>query len=126
MKAATHSLCVLVVDDHDATAEILAEYLNGIGFDAYGASSGQEALQIAETRQPACVLLDLHMPRMNGVELGQRLRQRFQGDITLISMTGEDSQAYDYKLMLSICDYMLAKPVDLDRLKKILLVAEEG
>jgi CheY-like chemotaxis protein len=124
MPAATHHLCVLVVDDHESTAQILAEYLRGLGYDAFPATSGEQALALADEHRPECVLLDLHMPGMNGVELGRQLRRKFRGEVTLIAMTGEDAQAMVYKLMLAICDHVMTKPVDLDQLKRVLSVAD--
>ena len=102
----------------------MAEYLQGLGYDALHATSGEKALELADAQTPDCVLLDLHMPGMNGVELGRRFRQKFRGDVTLIAMTGEDSQAMDYRLMLAICDDMMSKPIDLDHLKRILSAAD--
>ncbi len=44
----------------------------------------------------------------------------FDGAITIIAMTGADSDAMDYKLMLSVADFVMTKPLDLERLKAML------
>lgn len=113
-------LKVLVVDDHPATAESLAEYLTESGCNAKSATSGEEALSLCIEFAPACVLLDLRMPKMNGVELAQRLRRIYGGTVTLIGLTGADAEASEFQLMLALCEHVLQKPVDLQQLKKLL------
>ncbi|MBP7564717.1 MAG: response regulator [Burkholderiaceae bacterium] len=113
-------LRTLVIDDDEASTMSLVAYLKEIGFSAVGATSGESALALAEASPPACVFLDLRMPRMSGVEVAMRLRRMFDGAITIIAMTGADSDAMDYKLMLSVADFVMTKPLDLERLKAML------
>lgn len=65
---------VLIVDDEPTIAETLVEILNGEGFDAIGASTGEAALSSARSFSPDIVISDVVMPGMNGVELGVQLR----------------------------------------------------
>ncbi len=70
-------LRILVVDDESLIAETVAAILNGHGFEALEATSGEDALRLARSFQPDVVLSDVLMPRMNGVDLGIRLRNEF-------------------------------------------------
>jgi two-component system OmpR family response regulator len=57
---------ILVVEDEPAIAEVVAETLRAEGYRVAVASTGAEALALALSGRPACVLLDLHLPVMDG------------------------------------------------------------
>jgi CheY-like chemotaxis protein len=65
---------VLVVDDEPTITDTLVEILNGEGFDALAASTGEAALSSAQSFAPDVIISDVVMPGMNGVELGIQLR----------------------------------------------------
>lgn len=60
---------VLVVDDEYAIADLLAELLGDEGYRVITASDGAHALRAVANETPDCALIDLMMPRMNGIEL---------------------------------------------------------
>ncbi len=70
-------LRVLVVDDDPDAVDSTATLVALAGFDARTATSGEEALRVAEEYPPDVVLLDLMMPGMDGYELAGHLRERF-------------------------------------------------
>lgn len=70
-------LRVLVVDDERLIAETVAAILNANGFEAVEAFNGEDALEAARKLQPDIVITDVLMPRMSGVELGMKIRQKF-------------------------------------------------
>src|SRR5215475_8546313 len=83
----TTSTRVLVVDDDAKQCEALAEMVVSLGFKAFTASNGREALEV-QANQPADIILtDLIMPQMDGFELLRTLEER--GDRTpTIVLTG--------------------------------------
>jgi len=70
---------VLVVDDNLELAENVAELLDGEGFDAVPVDSPREALARAAKSSFDCVVLDVRMPGMDGIELRERLRESQPG-----------------------------------------------
>lgn len=65
---------IMVVDDNENATLMTARMLSGLGFDVMTAFDGPTALtQIAE-RHPDCILLDIMMPRMSGLEVLARLK----------------------------------------------------
>ena len=69
------TLKILLADDHVVVRQGLASILAASGFDVVAqASDGAEALELAHKIEPAVAVLDLGMPRLNGVETTRRLR----------------------------------------------------
>ncbi len=68
---------LLVVDDSDTAAEVLAQQLASAGYATRRASTGTEALTRVQERAPDLVLLDVMMPDMSGLEVCHRLREQF-------------------------------------------------
>jgi DNA-binding response OmpR family regulator len=76
---------ILVVDDEPSIREVVTLYLQRAGYDVLVASDGQAALQLLEEHQPDLVVLDLMLPRVDGLEITRQLRTR--GDTPIIMLT---------------------------------------
>jgi CheY-like chemotaxis protein len=74
--APTPALRLLVVDDNDAVRNAYRESLEEMGYSVMLADSGEEALQMAEQSSPDVVLIDIHLPTMNGYQVARHLRAR--------------------------------------------------
>jgi two-component system response regulator ResD len=73
---------VLVVDDEPMVREVLARYLEKEGFDVEVAEDGEQALAAFASTSPDLVLLDLMLPRIDGLEVFRRMRERSGADVT--------------------------------------------
>ena len=80
---------VLVVDDEPTIAEIVARYLDRAGYRTRVARDGREAIELAESERPDLVVLDLMLPRMDGLEVMRRLRERDRDRIAVILLTAK-------------------------------------
>jgi len=71
---------ILVVDDEAASRNVLVDLLEALGFTLAQAENGLEALRQAEQFKPDIIIMDIRMPKLNGIETARRLRQdpRFQ------------------------------------------------
>ncbi len=67
---------ILIVEDERATAWALAQRFEEEGFTALTAGTAEEALRLLRTRRCALAIVDLRLPRMDGVELIRRLSRR--------------------------------------------------
>lgn len=89
MSSSPLSPAILVIDDHPVAREPLAKLLRYEGFDAICAANGVEALESITLARPDLILLDVMMPKMNGLDFLQRLRGDVQlRDIPVIALTG--------------------------------------
>jgi FixJ family two-component response regulator len=70
------SLVIAIVDDDDSVRRALRRLMVSLSFRPVDYSSGEAFLSSLETCVPACVLLDLHMPGRNGLQVLEAMRQR--------------------------------------------------
>ncbi len=76
---------VLVVDDEPEIVRVVRAYLEAAGFRVVIASDGEEALYVARHEKPDLVVLDVLMPRMDGLEFTRRIRR--ERDVPIIMLT---------------------------------------
>jgi CheY-like chemotaxis protein len=94
---------ILVVDDDSDVREVIAETLEGFGYDVVVASSGEEALPMLASRGDIGILItDVRMPGMSGFELAARAK-RVDASLKVIITSG-------YFLPQPIADRFLKKP----------------
>lgn len=122
---------VLVVDDDTMNLKI-AEKILSDGFSVHSVDSGKRALDFLKTQIPDLVLLDIHMPDMNGFEvLAQMKADSVSGEIPVIFLTADDDRdteikgfqagALDFIKKPFVADIMLQRVkriLELDRLQK--------
>ena len=112
---------VLVVDDEPEMRAVLAEYLQGKGFEVLQADGGEAALRRLPEFRPQVVLLDIMMPGLSGVETLRRIKT-LQPETAVIMVSAiEDQETARQTLAVGAADYV-AKPVDFQYLDSVLQV----
>ena len=108
---------ILVADDDPASAELLSYFLESRGYEVATAPDGNRALDMGTSGEYSLVILDVHMPMYDGVELLEFLRKRYKlHPIKVIALTGDLSEQVRQALQAGGIDSFLTKPVDLHRL----------
>ena len=106
---------ILVVDDETAVREAVERALRLDGYEVAVAGDGREALDTLQERTPDAVVLDLLMPRIDGLEVCRRLRGR--GDRTpVLMLTARDAVADRVAGLDAGADDYLVKPFALEEL----------
>jgi DNA-binding response OmpR family regulator len=82
---------VLVVDDEPMVRDVLARYLQKEGFAVDVAEDGERALAVSASTAPDLVLLDLMLPRIDGLEVFRRLRERTPTPVIMLTAKGEET-----------------------------------
>jgi two-component system response regulator ResD len=82
---------VLVVDDEPIVLEVLSRYLSRDGFGVDTASDGEAALQVFEGAHPDLLLLDLMLPKLDGIEVLRRVRQRAGTAVIMLTARGAET-----------------------------------
>jgi diguanylate cyclase (GGDEF)-like protein len=104
---------ILVADDDPDILRFVELNLRLEGYEVYTAADGEEALEVAKERSPELVILDVMMPRMDGYEVCQRLRQDSRTSHMCIIMLTAKSMSADKVLGLtSGADDYISKPFD--------------
>jgi CheY-like chemotaxis protein len=112
---------VLVVEDDDNTLCVLKNILETRGYFVLEAREGKQAVDIAEAEKLDLILLDLHLPRLNGLDVIRRLRENVALEsLPIVIMTGYDPQKYRSSAIAAGCDDFLPKPIDFYSLYSIL------
>ncbi len=99
---------ILLADDDRELCELLAEYLAGEGFETDAVHDGEAAASAVLAGDYAAMVLDVMMPRLNGFEVVQRVRERSALPIIMLTARGEDVDRI-IGLEMGADDY-LAKP----------------
>jgi len=81
---------VLVVDDEKMVTEVVGRYLEREGFEVALAADGEEALRLAREQSPDLVILDLMLPKIDGLEVCRALRRDSQVPIIMLTAKGEE------------------------------------
>jgi CheY-like chemotaxis protein len=99
-RAESGEVRILVVDDEIANREWLTGILEPAGFSVLPASGGAEAIELAKSRKPDLVLLDLMMPEVSGFEVVEALRSdEMTRETPIMVLTAKDLTQADKRLL---------------------------
>ncbi len=114
---------ILVVDDNPQNLKLARVILATEGYHVQTAIDAEDALNILESFRPHLILMDLQLPRMDGLELTRRLKAdpRYR-DIIILAVTAYAMKGDDEKAFAAGCDGYMTKPLDTDALAR--MVAE--
>ena len=85
------SECILVVDDDREIVKAISILLEGEGYEVLKAYDGLQALDILATRQVRLVLIDVMMPKLDGLSALMRIREKQNIPVIVLSAKSEDS-----------------------------------
>ncbi len=120
--AATANLKILVAEDHDMSRKLLEKLLDMRGYAVVAVANGKDALREMEEQAFDVVLMDMHMPELDGLGATAEIRRREKGErpIPIIALTAESSEGLrEHYVNAGITDY-LAKPIKLDKLFELI------
>jgi two-component system, OmpR family, KDP operon response regulator KdpE len=105
---------VLVVDDEPSILRVVAANLRARGYEALTAATGEDALTVIESQQPDCIVLDLGLPDVGGLEVLRRLRAWTTTPVVILTAVDDQHRratAFD----LGVDDYV-TKPFTMNDL----------
>lgn len=110
---------ILIVDDNPEQCEILSELVSELGHTAYTAADGEMALQLFQERRIDLVITDIKMPRMDGMTLLEKIRQR-DPKVRVIVVTGFPSSETILRTIENDGYTYLVKPVKLKSMASLI------
>ena len=109
---------VLIVDDELEIVEFLRNFLRRKQTSVKVATDGDSALRIFREQKPDLTLLDIGMPKLDGLQL-LKIMRKLRPEAAIVMVTGrEDKIAIDKANKLGACDYIV-KPLELDKLHSV-------
>ena len=106
---------ILIVEDEDMIREGISDYLTDCGYETIQAADGLEALEQFSNHQVALVLLDIQMPKLNGLEVLSEIRKSSQ--VPVLMLTAFQDEEYKMSAFAALADGYLEKPFSLSLLK---------
>ena len=110
---------ILLAEDNEANIYALSEYLSMYGVPVIVARTGPEALELAMKERPGLILMDINLPRLDGLEVIRRLRaieQFIDLPIVVITALSGDNE----RVRQAGASHLLNKPIDLAELDRLL------
>jgi len=112
---------ILVVDDEPEVRQLMEHFLTDRGYEVRIAENGRLALVTLDTFTPDVVLLDMHMPEMDGLETLRRLVVRSPSLPVIMITVNEDIETTARLLQLGAADYV-PKPFNLEYLEQAISI----
>lgn len=107
---------ILVVDDDLTLREMYEERLKQEGYIVVGAADGEEAIKKAQDQMPALIILDIMMPKINGIDVFKRLRADEQTKmIPIVILTALIQEIDKVKELMTDRDSYLVKSQDMPK-----------
>ena len=104
---------VLVVEDNERNRKLVRTILEFRGYDVVECDDGEPSLELARTHKPALVLMDIQLPKVNGVEALQRLRaDPDTRSIPVIAVTASVTPSERERVVSAGYNGYIAKPID--------------
>jgi DNA-binding NtrC family response regulator len=109
-------MTILIIDDEKTIRWSLGEGLRKAGFEILEAASGEEGLQLFGDKSPDCVLLDVRLPGIGGMEVLQRMREE-SSEIPVIVMTAYGEVDTAVQAMKGGAFDFVSKPFMIEKIK---------
>ncbi len=113
---------VAIVDDEEGIRKALRRLLRASGLDAVAYATGEEFLSATAEKRPDCLVLDLHMPGMSGLQVLRRLKAT-GGRLPVVVITAHDEPETRKQCMNAGADAYLRKPLEDQLLLKAIAAA---
>jgi len=112
---------ILVVDDEHEVCDMLKKFLTKRGHEVYTALNGEDAISVVKEERPHIVLLDIRMPKMNGIECLKHIKEIDEAVGVIMITAVKEEEIGKQAMELGAFDY-ITKPLSLKYLEDCLMV----
>ena len=103
---------ILIIEDNEVNRVLVRDVLRFKGYQTLEAQTAEEGIRVAREKQPALILMDFHLPKMNGIEAFQALRAAPEtNSIPVIAVTASAMPEDRKKILAAGFDGMQTKPI---------------
>ena len=113
--------CILIVEDDPKNLKLVRDLLQASGYEAIEATDGSQGVEMARTKKPDLILMDIQMPVMDGLDATKILKKdEATKGIPIIALTAYAMKGDEEKMREAGCDGYIPKPIDIKAfLKKV-------
>ena len=116
----SESPLILLAEDNEANITTIVSYLEVKGFRIAVANDGQEAIALVRSKNPDLILMDIQMPRMDGLEAIRWIRSNHSTDVPIIALTALAMTGDREKCLAAGANDYLSKPIKLKQLATVI------
>ena len=110
----------LIVEDFEDSRFMMRKLLEMAGYRVLEATDGEQAVKLAVRKKPALILMDLSLPRMDGLSATRRIRRRKRfAKLPIVAVSAYDSPESRKEALAAGCNEYLAKPIDFEQLNLV-------
>lgn len=114
---------ILIVEDEPRNLTLLRDLLQVSGYSTIEATDGEKGVELAKASKPDLILMDIQMPKMDGLEATRMLKaDATTSNIPVLALSSYAMKGDEERILEAGCDGYLAKPFDIQKLLK--MVAE--
>jgi len=104
---------ILVVEDNEMNMQLFEYLLEESGFEIVKATTGEEALKLATGAKPDLILMDIHLPGMDGLSVVRELKANGDMDnVPILALTAHAMRGDKDRFLQAGCDGYISKPID--------------
>ncbi|HEX8139183.1 MAG TPA: response regulator [Pyrinomonadaceae bacterium] len=112
---------VLVVDDQNDNLVVISLAVQEMGFRVITATNGEDAVAVALLASPQLILMDIAMPKLDGLEATRLIRQQAEiRDVPVVILSAFDSEDFRQRAEAAGVNGYFRKPVDFERLHRLM------
>lgn len=110
---------ILIVDDDPKSLKLTRDLLSVVGYTTIEATDGKKAVELAKNRKPALILMDIHMPVMDGLEATKMIKaETTTRNIPVIATTASAMKGDEERAIQAGCDGYITKPINIKEFLK--------
>ncbi len=112
---------VMVVEDFEDNRFMMRRLLEMSGYNVIEAINGEEAIEIALRERPKLILMDLSLPRVDGLAATRRMREYKElSNIPIVAVSAHDTTDFHAEALAAGCNEYVTKPIDFEELEELL------
>lgn len=127
MERKTDWPCVLLVEDYEDNRLMMKHLLELSGYRVLEATDGEQAVKLARQEIPDLILMDLSLPRVDGLSATRKIRKvPYLREVPIIAVSAHDTADFHAEALAAGCNEFVTKPIDFGELEGVIqeLLAE--
>jgi two-component system cell cycle response regulator DivK len=112
---------ILLVEDYEDNRVMMRQLLEMSGYRVFEATNGDQAIKMARVEIPDLILMDLSLPRVDGLSATRQIRAvSYLKNVPIIAVSAHDSADFHSEALASGCNEYVTKPIDFGQLEDVI------